>query len=202
MCKTCCEGRGQGCSSSKHRSGPPGKKVVNTFSPSRPPPVSLPFPTTAYPSTTPMLDFTTDCPSGSVLASEFHPTARSFPEDMPDEWAREWNEREAEARDGRAQKKKRAGYCSPGRHPTMARRMCSLCLVPPFRFQIICVFNNGSPPTTIHQQNILAYPTLNITQCPSLMTKMTTNAGAVVEIWNPSVKQWGQEDIHGRPRWK
>ena len=70
-----------------------------------------------------------------------------------------------------------------------------LCLVPPFLFQLICVFKNSSPPTTSCQQNILTYPTLNIVQCPSLMTKMTTNAGTVVEIWNPSVKQLRQEDI-------
>jgi hypothetical protein len=66
-------------------------------------------------------------------------------------------------------------------------------------FSSLCLFTlhlqNGQPHTTIHQQNILTYPTLNIAQCPTLMTKMDINEGAVVEIWNPRVKQWRLEDV-------
>jgi hypothetical protein len=57
------------------------------------------------------------------------------------------------------------------------------------------LLQNGQGPVTIRQQNIVTYPTLNIAQCPSLLTKMDTNAGAVVEIWNPHIKQWRAEDI-------
>jgi hypothetical protein len=57
------------------------------------------------------------------------------------------------------------------------------------------MLQNGQGPVTIRQQNILTYPTLNIAQCPTLLTKMDTNTGAVVEIWNPHIKQWRTEDI-------
>ena len=39
-------------------------------------------------------------------------------------------------------------------------------------FLLIHSLQNGSLPTTIHQQNILTYLTFNIAQCPGLMTKM------------------------------
>jgi hypothetical protein len=48
---------------------------------------------------------------------------------------------------------------------------------------------------TLRQQNIQTYPTLNIAQCPGLMAKMGTNAGAAVEIWNPRTKAWVVEDV-------
>src|SRR6202050_1353856 len=76
----------------------------------------------------------------------------------------------------------------------MVYGMCFIpCPIQPF--PLIHSLQNGSLPTTIRQQSILTYPTFNIAQCPSLMTKMDTNAGAAIEIWCPSVKQWRQEDI-------
>ena len=76
----------------------------------------------------------------------------------------------------------------------MAYGMC-FTLHPILPFQLIPVSQNGSLPVTIRQQNILTYPTFNIAQCPGLMTRMDTNAGAAVEIWSPLVKQWRQEDV-------
>lgn len=67
--------------------------------------------------------------------------------------------------------------------------LLSLCLANNSMLQ------NGQGPVTIHQQNILTYPTLNIAQCPTLLMKMDTNTGTVVEIWNPHIKQWHTEDI-------
>jgi hypothetical protein len=40
-------------------------------------------------------------PSGSTAAFELPVTARSFREDMSDEWASEWNERQRKARESR-----------------------------------------------------------------------------------------------------
>jgi hypothetical protein len=101
LCKSCCEGRGQGCSSSKHRSGPPRKKVTNTFTPSRPPPVSPSLPTTGSTSTAPSTDLPSSTPSGSALTSELPAAGHSFREEMPDEWAKEWNERQRKAKERR-----------------------------------------------------------------------------------------------------
>ena len=101
LCKSCCEGRGQGCLSSKHRSGPPRKKMTNTFTPSRPPPVSPSLPTMVTTSTASPFDFSSSTPSGSAFASELPVTGRSFREDMPDEWAKEWNEKQRKAKEKR-----------------------------------------------------------------------------------------------------
>jgi hypothetical protein len=68
---------------------------------------------------------------------------------------------------------------------------CVLILLLP----LIYIIQDGSLPITIRQQNILTYPTLNIAQCPSLMTKMDVNEGAMVEIWNPHIKQWRPEEV-------
>ena len=101
LCKSCCEGRGQGCASSKHRSGPPRKKVINTFTPSRPPPTSPSLPTTAPTSTTSTTSSSSSTPSGSAFALDLPVTGRSFREEMPDEWAKEWNERQRKAKEKR-----------------------------------------------------------------------------------------------------
>jgi hypothetical protein len=100
LCKSCCEGRGQGCSSSKHRSGPPRHRVINTFTPSRPP-AALPSLPTASTSTASSFNFQSSTPSESAFAAELPATGRSFREEMPDGWAKEWNERQRKAREKR-----------------------------------------------------------------------------------------------------
>ena len=112
---------------------------------------------------------------------------------MPDEWATEWKAREKEAEERRtaAELRKRNELAIARQVIVQLWRevrvplcilLCIACLL--FKSQ------NGSHPITIRQQNILTYPTFNIAQCPSLMTKMGINAGAVVEIWNPRIKTW------------
>jgi hypothetical protein len=43
LCKGCCEHRGTGCSSTKHRSGPPRRKKAMSFIPERPAAASVAF---------------------------------------------------------------------------------------------------------------------------------------------------------------
>ena len=83
---------GQGCSSSKHRSSPPRRMVINTFTPS--------LPTAASTSTTCSFNFHSSAPSESAFAAAELP-GRSFREEMPDEWAKEWNERQRRAKEKR-----------------------------------------------------------------------------------------------------
>lgn len=104
LCKGCCEGRGSGCSSSKHRTGPPRTKKISSFVPDRPPAASLPSPVVANASTalsstrppTPVVHSTATSQDNPM------PTPRSFREDMPKEWANEWNAREKEVEERRA----------------------------------------------------------------------------------------------------
>ena len=70
LCKSCCEGRGRGCSSSKHRSGPPRQKVINTFTPSRPPTVSPSLPTVASTSAVSSFNFQHSTPLESVFTAD------------------------------------------------------------------------------------------------------------------------------------
>jgi len=188
LCKACCQGRGHGCSGSKHRSGPPQRMEVHTFTPSRPSPTLPAFP---------MVTSISPCsPSGSTAPSELPVTARFFREDMPDEWASEWNERQRKARESReAAEMRKKNELAIARQIVIQlwRQVCAQLLSVSISFTLH--LQNRQPHITIRQQNILTYPTLNIAQCPTLMTKMDINEGAVVEIWNPRIKQWRLEDV-------
>lgn len=95
LCKTCCGQRGQGCTTRTHRTAPPSRKVHSaSFTPTRPPAVLPPLISVST-STQPTPTMTTT-PLSIVEAG-----SRSFREDMPDEWAKEWNDREREARERR-----------------------------------------------------------------------------------------------------
>jgi hypothetical protein len=105
LCKACCQGRGQGCRSMKHRSGPPTTRKPNTFAPSRPT-TSAAFLSGAS-TTSPTLP--SQLPASSSSTPELASTPNSsetqaphsFREDMPHEWAIEWNAREKEASEKR-----------------------------------------------------------------------------------------------------
>ena len=105
LCKGCCERRGSGCSSTKHRSGPPRTKKVSSFVPDRPSAASPAFPATTNTSPAPSSALS---PAG--VPAEPLPTSpntpmigpRSFREDMPKEWGKEWNVRAKEVDERRA----------------------------------------------------------------------------------------------------
>jgi hypothetical protein len=93
LCKTCCGTHGQGCTSRKHLKGPPRTIRSVPFTPNRPPAILPPLQVTSAPIQ--LVPITS--PSGSVIRdSEMVP--RSFREDMPSDWAKEWKDREEEVR--------------------------------------------------------------------------------------------------------
>jgi hypothetical protein len=134
LCKSCCEGRGQGCSSSKHRSGPPRQKVISTFTPSRPPAASPPLPTAASTSTAPSFNFQNSTPLESSFTAELPVTGRSFREEMPDEWAKEWNERQRKVKEKREMEElRRKNELAIARQVVIQlwRTVCPIHLFPP-----------------------------------------------------------------------
>jgi hypothetical protein len=104
LCKACCEGRGIGCGSSKHRSGPPRKKQATSFTPQRPAAISPPFPTPPDASSVSMSQLTLPVSSAPLPTTLSEPSIapRSFREDMSREWAAEWKAREKGAEERRA----------------------------------------------------------------------------------------------------
>lgn len=129
---------------------------------------------------------------------------RSFREDMPKEWGKEWNAKAKEV-----DERQTAAELPRHNEVAIARQLIiqlwrQVCFLEDFFLSglllTMLIQQDGSNPTMLHEQNIKTYPTLNIAQCPSLMAKMGINAGAAVEIWNPRTKVWAVEDVdHSMP---
>jgi hypothetical protein len=92
LCKPCCQGRGQGCRSTKHRSGPPTTKEPNTFTPSCPTAAAAFLPSASTKSPTlpsqppPSSSQTSSTSEPGSTPKLLEPQAlRSFREDMPHE---------------------------------------------------------------------------------------------------------------------
>lgn len=95
LCKSCCGNRGQGCTSRKHLTAPPHRVHATTFSPSRPLAIS---PSLNIVSTT---QGSPTAASASSISPNEETRPHLFRDNMSDEWAREWNEREREATERR-----------------------------------------------------------------------------------------------------
>ena len=95
LCKTCCGVCGQGCTSQKHLQAPPRTMRATSFTPMRPQAVLPPLQVT---SAEPQPMNRPSPSSSSQISSGLDIAQRLFRDDMPDDWAKEWKEREEEAR--------------------------------------------------------------------------------------------------------
>ena len=127
LCKSCCGDRGQGCTTRTHRTAPPSKVHVTSFTPARPPAVLPPLPSVS--TLTQLTSTPATAPSSAVAAGP-----RSFREDMSDEWLKEWNDRERKAKERReADELKRKNEQAMARQVVVRvwREVCPfLCIFP------------------------------------------------------------------------
>ena len=73
--------------------------MINTFTPSHPPAMSPSLPTVASTSAVSSFNFQHSTPLESVFTADLPVTGRSFCEEMSDEWAKEWNERQRKVKE-------------------------------------------------------------------------------------------------------
>jgi len=97
MCKGCCEGRGLGCSSHKHRNGPPQTKKVSSFTLQRPP-AALPSLHVTVP-TIPSSSATTTSASNIDPPAVAPQMAHLFRDKLPEQSLAEWRDREQAVED-------------------------------------------------------------------------------------------------------
>jgi hypothetical protein len=111
LCKSCCGNCGLGCANRKHNTAPPHRVHATTF--------TLTCPSAVMPLLN-MVSAMHGLPtaaSGSSVSPNQEMGLHFFRDEMSDEWAREWNEREREVTERReaAEMKRRMSWPLPGR---------------------------------------------------------------------------------------